>query len=249
MVMGNVILARTRSMSLCIFIGFLFHWLSFLVCNYLRSLEALTAHINYPQLPALACRFLFDQTNKNPEITSDDVDLDDCPMIEGKISVFHSAVTSFFAPSDECGLHGMCQERIQSCPLWWGKAPCHDCAFVVKDEDKPGMHGINVTHVQLFFSFIHNRQEYPCALIDWFSTMGRSHDTETGMLKVRPDIQHGQHLSSVIHLDSFLHRVHLLPIFGQKFLPINFDYTNSLDAFAGYYVNHFADHHSHEIIF
>ena len=148
-------------------------------------MEALTAHIDYPLLPALARCFLFDQTNKNPEITSDDVDLNDCPTIEGKISVFHSAVVSFFAPSDECGLHGMHQERIQSCP---GKAPRRDCAFVVEDEDKPRMHGMNVAHVQLFFSFVHNRKEYPCALVNWFSTMGRSHDTETGMWKVHPDI-------------------------------------------------------------
>ena len=68
------------------------------------------------------------------------------------------------------------------------------------------------------------------------------------MWKVRPDIQQGQHLCSVIHLDSFLRAAHLLPIFGHSFLPINFDYTYSLDAFSGYYVNHFADHHSHEII-
>ena len=122
-------------------------------------MEELAAHIDYPQLPALARRFLFDQTNKNPEITSDDVDLNDCPTIEGKISVFHSAIASFFAPSDECGLHGMRRERIQSCPLWRGKAPRRDCAFVVEDEDKPGMRGMNVARVQLFFSFVHNRKE------------------------------------------------------------------------------------------
>ena len=161
-------------------------------------MEALAAHIDYPQLPALARRFLFDQTNKNPEITSDDVDLNDCPTIEGKISVFHSAVASFFAPSDECGLRGMRREHIRSCPLWRGKAPRRDCAFVVEDEDKPGMRGMNVAHVQLFFSFVHNRKEYPCALVDWFSTMGRSRDTETGMWKVRPDIRQGRRLSSVI---------------------------------------------------
>ena len=35
---------------------------------------------------------------------------------------------------------------------------------------KPGMCGMNVACVQLFFSFVHNRKEYPCALVDWFST-------------------------------------------------------------------------------
>ena len=141
------------------------------------------------------------------------VNLEDWPTIEGKISIFHSAIASFFAPSDECGLRGMCWECIRSCPLWRGKAPCHDCAFVVEDKDKPGMRGMNVAHVQLFFSFAHNHKEYPCALVDWFSTMGRSHDNETG---VEGLIRQGQRLSSVIHLDSFPHGVHLLPIFGKS---------------------------------
>jgi hypothetical protein len=79
--------------------------------------------------------------------------------------------------------------------------------------------------------------------------MGWSPDADTGMWKVRPDIRQSQRWCSVIHLDAFLRGAHLLPIFGHKFLPTNFDYSYSLDAFAGYYVNHFADHHSHEIIF
>ena len=82
------------------------------VCFYPHSLEALAVHINQRQLPALARHFLFDQLNKNTEITSDDIDLEDCPVIEVRISMFHSAIASFYAPSDECGLHGMRQERI-----------------------------------------------------------------------------------------------------------------------------------------
>ena len=118
--------------------------------------------------------------------------------------------------------------------------------FVVENEEKPGMRGMNVVHIQLFFFFSHNSKLYPYALV---SRIGRSVDRETGMWKVRLDIRQGQHLCSVIHLDSVLRGAHLLSIFGHSFLPINFDYTYSLNAFAGYYVNHFADHHSHEIIF
>ncbi|KAF8815870.1 hypothetical protein BYT27DRAFT_7248786 [Phlegmacium glaucopus] len=225
------------------------HLVTWVVHHYPHSLEALAAHINQPQLPTLACHFLFDQINKNPEVTSNDVDLGDCPVIQSKISVFYSAVASFFALSNECGLHGMSRERIQSCPLWQGKALRQDCAFIVEDEDRPGMCGMSVAHIQLFFSFTHNSKEYPCALVEWFSRIGRSRDSDTGMWKVHPDIQQGQCLCSVIHLDSILHGAHLLPIFGPKFLPMNFNYSYSLDAFAGYYVNYFADHHSHEIIF
>jgi hypothetical protein len=224
------------------------HLISPVVRHYPRSLEALAVHIDQPQLPTLARCFLFDQVNENAEITSADIELKDCPVIEGKISVFHSAIASFFAPSDECGLRGIRRERIRSCPLWRGKAPRRDCAFIVEDEEKPGMRGMNVARIQLFFSFTHNNKLYPCALVQWFSRIGRSPDFETGMWKVRPDVRHGQRLCSVVHLDSILRGVHLLPIFGRGFLPVNFDYTYSLDAFAAYYVNHFADHHSHEII-
>jgi hypothetical protein len=143
----------------------------------------------------------------------------------------------------------MRQECIRSCPLWRRKAPRRDCAFIVEDEDKPGMRGMNIAHIQLFFSFTYNGKKYQCALVNWFSRMGRSRDSETGMWNVCPDIRQGRRWCSVIHLDSVLRGAHLLPIFGEKFLPINFDYSDSLDAFAGYYVNHFADHHSHEIIF
>jgi hypothetical protein len=120
-------------------------------------------------------------------------------MIEGKISIFHLAIVSFFAPSDKCGLCGMRREHIRSCPLRQGKPPLHDCAFMVEDEDKHGMCGMNVASIQLFLSFVHNRKEYPCALVNWFSTIGRSRDSETGMWKVRPGICQGQHLSLVIH--------------------------------------------------
>jgi hypothetical protein len=216
------------------------------VRHYPRSLEALAGHINHPQLPELTRRFLFDQLNNNSDVVSNDIG---CPVIEGSISVFHSAVASFFSPSDDCGRYGMCREHVRSCPLWRGKAPRRDCAFVVEDEDIPGMRGMNVVRIQLLFSFTYNGKEYQCALVNWFSRMGRSRDSMTGMWKVHPDIRQGRRWCSVIHLDSILRGAHILPIFGEKFLPINFDFSDSLDAFAGYYVNHFADHHSHEIIF
>jgi hypothetical protein len=206
-------------------------------------------HIGHPQLTELSRRFLFDQLHPNSEISSDDVELELCPEITGKISVFHSAVATYFAPSDECGFRGMRRERIRSCPLWRKKAPRRDCALVVEDNDKPGMKGMNVVRIKLFFSFQHLDKYYPCALVEWFSTIGRSPDLTTGMWRVKPDVRQHERLMSVIHLDAFLRGVHLLPIYGSNFLPINFDYTQTLDAFQAYYVNHFADHHAHEIIF
>ncbi|KAF8876420.1 hypothetical protein BD779DRAFT_1613320 [Infundibulicybe gibba] len=229
LVEGNVALAQTR------------------IRNYPRTLDALANHINQPHLPELTRRFLFGQLN--PDLISNDIELDDCPVITSKISVFHSAVASFFAPSDECGIHGMHRERIRSCPMWRTKNPRRDCAFVVEDDSKPGMRGMNVVRVQLFFSFIHEGKTYPCALVQWYSTIGRSRDSITGMWKVRPDTHRNEPLLAVIHLDTFLRGAHLLPIFGDEFLPVNFNFVHSLDAFAAYYINHFADHHMHEVIF
>ncbi|KAF8813777.1 hypothetical protein BYT27DRAFT_7268504 [Phlegmacium glaucopus] len=183
--------------------------------NYPRDLAGLAFHINQPHLPELTCHFLFKQLNPNTSA-----------------KVYHLAIASFFAPSDECGLCGIWRECICA-------SPRHDCAFVIENEDKPGMpvKGMSVVHVQLFFSFHHEGSYYPCALVEWYSTM-------SGMWKVCPDIRQHERLCSVIHLDTFLRGAHLLPVFGSQFLPVNFHYTHSLDAFAAYYVNQFADHHT-----
>ena len=49
---------------------------------------------------------------------------------------------------------------------------------MVEDEDKPGMRGMNVAHIQLFFSFAYKDKEYQCALVNRFSRMGQTPDSE-----------------------------------------------------------------------
>ncbi|GBE89318.1 predicted protein [Sparassis crispa] len=90
-VLAEVILARTRERS------------------YPRYLDELAADISQPQLPVLTRRFLYDQIHRHdPDaISSNVVELDDCPIVINKISVFHSAVAIFYAPSDIFGIHGM----------------------------------------------------------------------------------------------------------------------------------------------
>ena len=103
------------------------------------------------------------------------------------------------------------------------------------------MKGMSVVRVKLLFSFDYNGKMDPCTLVDWFKHVGASPDSETGMWKVRPEMyRNGQHIVSILHLDTFLHSAHLLPIFGQDVLPFNFHFSYSLDAFESYYVNKYA---------
>ncbi|KAH7904448.1 hypothetical protein BJ138DRAFT_1019144, partial [Hygrophoropsis aurantiaca] len=59
----------------------------------------------------------------------------------------------------------------------------------------------------------------------------------------------GKRMQSVIHLDVILRSAHLIPVFGDGALPVDFHFSYSLDAFKSYYVNKYADHHSHEVVF
>jgi len=171
--------------------------------------------------------------------------IDHVPSIDSSISVFHSAVATFFSPGDPCGTHGMRRERLYSTPSWRGCGHRHDCAFVVGDEEKPGMRGMAVVRVRLLFSFELDGVYYPCALVEWFDRVRR--DDATGMWVVRPDLSHGMREKSVLHLDSFLHAAHLIPVFGEKKVPRKLDRTHSLDAFPTYFVNKYIDHHTFEI--
>lgn len=219
------------------------------VKHYPRALEELATAINQPRLPELVRRFLFDQLTQDNEICSNTVPLDACPHVTGEISVYHSATATFYAPSDDSGVRGMRRERIRSTPSWRGRGPRRDCAFVVEDDKQPGMKGMRVVRVYLFFSFKQNAITYPCALVKWFKAAGRSPDAVTGMWVVKPEVVHGEEEISILHLDTFLRGAHLLPIFGHCQLPIDFHYTYSLDLFPSFYVNKFADHHSHEICY
>jgi len=91
------------------------------------------------------------------------------------------------------------------------------------------------------------KQQKPWGYIWWWQP-GRSCESEMAVMwKVCPDICQGQQLFSAVHLDLFLHGAHLLQ-FSEKILLINLDYSDSLDTFADYCINHFTDHHSRDIL-
>jgi hypothetical protein len=54
----------------------------------------------------------------------------------------------------------------------------------------------------------------------------------------------------VIHLDTILRGAHLLPCYGEGFLPLatELKYSDALDAWDYYFVNHFIDYHAHALL-
>jgi len=223
--------------------------------NFPRTLHDLAQHIQVLDFVELVRRFLYDQLPRRSDDTrtSSDVSLDECPLPTSKFSVFNSAVATFYAPSDQSGIRGMKRERIRCVSTWRNQGERRDCALVVEDDTRPGMKGMSAVRVKLFFSFSYGQKTYPCALVEWFKNYGASPDKETGMWRVRPHMvgsgRSSQRLVTVVHLDSFLRGVHLLPVFGNRFLPTDFHFSYSLDVFEAFYVNKYSDHRAHEIIY
>ena len=200
-------------------------------------MESLSIHIGKPDFIYMTQDCLATQTDTSAGDLS--------PL--GAVSVFHLAVTTFFAPSDISSTRGMRHERIRSTPSWRGGAPHQDCTFIVEDDEKDGMSGMVVVRILLFFLVTYNGVEYPCTLVEWFKRVGL--DPITGMWVVRPDHTRGRRDKTVVHLDCFLRAAHLIPVYGNQKIPWEFVHSYSLDTFEAYYVNKYIDHHSYDIVF
>ncbi|KAI9430281.1 hypothetical protein H4582DRAFT_2113894 [Lactarius indigo] len=147
---------------------------------YPRNLIVLAEFIQQPDLPLAVQKFIF--STDNP--------------------IHHSALATFFAPSDLCGTGGMCQERIRSMTSWYGH-PRHDTVFVVLDEDLPGMEGMVIAQVQLFFSFRYKRVDYARAYVNWLVRDDDKPDLDTGMWTVSLEMHHRKPASQVIDVAGF----------------------------------------------
>lgn len=211
------------------------------------------ASIGFPNLHELIRSFLFEQLNPEDPRDIYDVPLDDCPKFIGRVSVFNSAVATFWAPSDELsGTTGMTRERIRAIPSWRKGAPRYDCAFVKRKGGfgSRGMRSLDIVRVRLFFSFVHDRIKYSCALVEWFDTVGDSPHSDTGMWVVEPTYGYeGQRLVSVIRVDSMVRNAHLMPVYGKEFLPKKFRFFYSLDAFKSFFVNKYIDHQATQLAY
>lgn len=250
-VMADVKLAQERGTS-SNFKGILYISDLFPERTYPSNLSSLATYIKEPRLPSLIRTFLHQQFDISDDgsSTSEFDHMPDILEMISPVSVFHSAVATFYAPSDISGIRGMRRERIRSTPAWRATSPRRDCVFVVENQEKPGFRGMSVVRVKLFFSFIYQGEEYPCALVEWFKKVGRSPEEQTGMWVVKPESDdYGRRLTTVIHIDTILRGAHLLPVYGEQFLPFDFHYTWSLDSFKSFFVNKFADHHANEIAF
>lgn len=169
-----------------------------------------------------------------------------CPPFAGTISVFASAVASYYAPSDPSGIRAMRREHIRATPSWRQGSARYDCAFV---NSEPGLDGLSVVRILLFFSFSFDEKTYACALVHWFSRIAEECDEDTGMWMVRPKVyDNGSPCISVVPLDRIFRAAHLLPIYGDD--PIDsISPHDSLDVFPAFYVNKYIDHHAFQIAF
>jgi hypothetical protein len=246
-VMAFVVLAETAGIVLSTF--FVSSLLLYTERAYPRYLSDVANHIDQPMLPELVRHFLYDQLNPDSANPGADMPLDECPFFEGRISVFHSATARFYAPSDLCGTRGMYRERIRSTPLWRGQYARRDTVFIETDPTLPGMPGMDVGRIFLFFSFVFRDVSYPCALIHWFECVGGRPDDDTGFWMVRPMYErNGQRSLAVIHIESIIRAAHLAPIFGSGLMPDKIHFSDTLDIFNTYFVNSYADHHTNEFL-
>ncbi|KAH9026440.1 hypothetical protein EDB85DRAFT_2074917 [Lactarius pseudohatsudake] len=196
-------------------------------------LDNIAVKIDQPNFTHLIQQFLHKQESLESDSNTSLVDL---PTFHGKITVYPSAVATFHTPSDISDVGGM------RCP------GCYDTVFV--NTGSEAMHGLNVAHVQLFFSFSHEGIKYPCALVRWFYRVGNSPDDNTGMwvvAKLDRSNDDGAPPTTILHLNNIVQGVHLLPVFGHEHVSQTLSFTDTLNRFTRFYVNKYTDHHSFEI--
>ncbi|KAI6006244.1 hypothetical protein F5J12DRAFT_905734 [Pisolithus orientalis] len=202
------------------------HVLGTLECMHERNMRDLVTELNIPQLLNILCHFLQLQL-QHDDHNLEDVPLDEYPFYDGSFCVYNSASSTFYAPSDVSGLHGMHHKHIHCSPMWRNEGPHYDCVFVVTDPHAEGMLGLDVACVLCFFS----QRDGP--------------DTNTGMWIV---CTHNAQDVTIIHINTIYHTAQLIPIYvSHQIDPASIKPNKSYDKFFYYYVNRFADHHAFEI--
>lgn len=87
---------------------------------------------------------------------------------------------------------------------------------LLSDASWPGMEGMEIGCVFLFFSFEYWQKSFSCVLIHWFVHADKC-DTDPSMWTVEQELDHhGKPTLKVIDVDSIAHRAHLLPVYGSS---------------------------------
>jgi hypothetical protein len=226
--------------------------------GYPSSLRMVAQHIQQPQLVELTQRFLWEQLNPEDARSALDIPLDLLPQVsdDTRLAIFHSAVAMFYAPSDSWGAGGMMRERIRCNPCWRDSYARHDTVLTDAESQTRvallGMRGMDVARVYLFFSIRFRGVLHSCALVHLFSLLGDAPDADTGQWIVRPQYNAARRRRMrVIPISRILRSTLLLPVFGSGHIADldGLDFPSTLDVFQSFYVNSYADHHSHEFIF
>lgn len=215
------------------------------------DVEDLAAELHRPldELSLLLRRFLYTQIYPDEDLPVADVDVDDLPFLSNfaMIGIFKCARTAFYSPSEEAGPWGMHAEVIRCNPSWYRQHERRDTMLVQVGADDDVMGGLLIARVVRFIRIKYEDIEYPSALIEWFLPVGHQPDAVTGMWVVEPELDDtGRRTLDIINLDAVFRSCHLIGVTGQDFLPLDFDYSFSLDAFDSFYLNRYSDYHMHE---
>jgi hypothetical protein len=215
---------------------------------YMQPVHRLAVEIGQPSLQALVRRFLYDQHYPDDELPSEDVALDECPEFSDEISIYYSARSTFYAPSELAGPNGLHTEIVRSTPLWYGGYERRDTVLIQDGPEDGTMGGMVVGRVLNFLAFVDEDTRYPCALVETFLPVGGRRDPTTNMWVVQPERVQGKRSVRLVHLDCVVRGCHLVPVFGQVRVPVEWHFADSLDAFSSFYLNQYIDYHAHECI-
>ncbi|KAN0140196.1 hypothetical protein V8E53_002092 [Lactarius tabidus] len=205
--------------------------------GYPGDIQDLTASVQQPDLPLALQKFLF--LFRNPDSISTHPSLPNLPQFHSCVNIHYLALTTFFVPSN---LRGICST------LSWYNHPHHNTIFVVLDDTLPGMEGMVITCIQLLLLFNYSGIDHHCTLVNWLVCKDDEPDPDTGMWIVSLEKWNRVLMTQVIDVKTIVGAAHLLLVFGQDTVPSDIHHYNSLDRYQFFFVNKYADHHSHELL-
>ena len=105
---------------------------------------------------------------------------------------------------------------------------------------------MQAARVRLFLSIKHDNRPIPCALVEWYETVGNSPDEVVGMCVVKPELTANSQQRAATHLDSVVRGVHLIPVYQKQQISRKCNYSMMLNDFKKFYINKYIDCHAFE---